>query len=158
MDIKALSRTYLFEGLNIKELKMLLVTAGEISCSKNDIVFSEGDKGNKIFMVSQGVIEIWKKQGNELRGNRLAKLRDGELFGEMSIFDKQPRSASAIATGHKMTKILVWGEQDMTGLIKEYPALGTKILANVVRKLSGHLRNANTAVQNLRKTFLPVYG
>ena len=76
----------------------------------------------------------------------------------MSIFDKQPRSASAIAADDKKTKILVWGEKEMTGLIEEYPALGTKILMNVIQKLSGHLRIANNAIHSLRKTFLPVSG
>ncbi len=158
MDTKVLSRTYLFEGLNIKELELLLVTAGEKICSKNDIVFREGERGNKLFMVSQGVIEIWKKESTELKGSCLAKVKDGELFGEMSIFDGQPRSASAIAAGDQKTKVLIWGEKEMMGLIEEYPALGTKILLNVVKKLSGHLRSANNAIHSLRKTFLPVYG
>jgi CRP-like cAMP-binding protein len=158
MNTKVLSRTYLFEGLNIKELELLLVAAGEITCSKNDIVFKEGERGNKIFMVSQGVIEIWKKEITELKGSCLAKVKDGELFGEMSIFDRQPRSASAIVGGDKKTRVLVWGEKEMMGLIEEYPALGTKILINVIKKLSGHLRNANNAIHSLRKTFLPVYG
>ena len=158
MNTKVLSRKYLFEGLNIKELELLLVAAGEIICSKNDIVFKEGERGNKIFMVSQGVIEIWKKESTELKGSCLAKVKDGELFGEMSIFDRQPRSASAIVGGDKKTKVLVWGEKEMMGLIEEYPALGTKILINVIKKLSGHLRNANNAIHSLRKTFLPVYG
>jgi len=158
MNTKVLSRTYLFEGLNIKELELLLVAAGEITCSKNDIVFKEGERGNKIFMVSQGVIEIWKKESTELKGSCLAKVKDGELFGEMSIFDRQPRSASAIVGGDKKTKVLVWGEKEMMGLIEEYPALGTKVLINVIKKLSGHLRSANNAIHSLRKTFLPVYG
>ncbi len=158
MNTKVLSRTYLFEGLNLKELELLLVTAGEKTCSKNDIVFREGERGNKIFMVSQGVIELWKKESTELKGSCLAKVKDGELFGEMSIFDGQPRSASAIAAGDQKTKVLVWGEKEMTGLIEEYPALGTKILLNIIKKLSGHLRSANNAIHSLRKTFLPVYG
>ncbi len=85
-------------------------------------------------------------------------MKDGELFGEMSIFDRQPRSASAIAAGDQKTKVLVWGEKEMMKLIQEYPALGTKILLNVIKKLSGNVRNANNAIHNLRKTILPVYG
>ncbi len=41
---------------------------------------------------------------------------------------------------------------------EEYPALSTKILLNVIKKLSGNLRNVNNTIHNLRKTFLPVYG
>jgi len=158
VNTKVLSRTYLFEGLNIKELELLLVSAGEIICSNNDIVFKEGERGNKIFMVSQGVIEIWKKESTELKGSCLAKVKDGELFGEMSVFDRHPRSASAIAAGDQKTKVLFWGEKEMMKLIQQYPTLGTKILINVIQKLSGHLRNANNAIHSLRKTLLPVYG
>ena len=158
MNTKVLSRTYLFEGLNVKELELLLVAAAERICSKDDVVFREGEAGHKIFMVSQGTIEIWKKESTELKGSCLAKVKDGELFGEMSVFDRQPRSASAIAAGDQKTKVLIWGEKEIVKLIQEYPALGTKIMLNVIRKLSGHLRNANNAIHSLRKTFLPVSG
>ena len=46
----------------------------------------------------------------------------------------------------------------MMGLIQTYPAVGTKILLNVIKKLSGNLRDANNVIHSLRKTFLPVYG
>ncbi len=158
MNTKVLSRTYLFEGLNIKELELLLVAAAEKICSKDQVVFREGEAGNKLFMVSQGTVEIWKKENVDLKGSCLAKVKDGELFGEMAIFDRQPRSASAIVAGDQKTKVLIWGEKEMIGIIQEYPALGTKILMNVIKKLSGHLRNANNAIHSLRRTFLPVSG
>ena len=158
MHTKVLSRTYLFEGLNLKELELLLVTAAEKIFSKDDVVFREGEAGHHIFMVSQGTVEIWKKESTDLKGSCLAKVKDGELFGEMSIFDRQPRSASAIAGGDQKTKVLVWGEKEIVKLIQEYPALGTKIMLNVIRKLSGHFRNANNAIHSLRKTLLPVSG
>ncbi len=79
MNTKVLSRTYLFEGLNVKELELLLVAAAERICSKDDIVFREGEAGHKIFMVSQGTVEIWKKENVDLKGSCLAKVKDGEL-------------------------------------------------------------------------------
>ena len=158
MDTKVLSRTYLFEGLNVKELELLLTAAGEKICGKGDVVFREGDSGNQVYMVSQGTIEIWKKESKDLKGTCIGKVRDGELFGEMAVFDRQPRSASAIAAGEDKTKVLVWGEKDLMKIIQQYPALGTKIMINVIRKLSGHLRNANNAIHSLRRTFLPVSG
>ncbi|NIO08916.1 MAG: cyclic nucleotide-binding domain-containing protein [Deltaproteobacteria bacterium] len=158
MNTKVLSRTYLFEGLSVKELELLLVAAGEKVCAKNDVVFREGEAGNQVYMVSQGTVEIWKKESADLKGTCIGKVKDGELFGEMAVFDKQPRSASAIAAGEDKTKVLVWGEKDLMKLIQEYPALGTKIMTNVIKKLSGHLRNANNAIHSLRRTFLPVSG
>ena len=158
MNTKVLSRTYLFEGLNVKELELLLVVAGEKICEKDDVVFREGEEGHQIYMVSQGTVEIWKKESAELKGTCLGKVKDGELFGEMSVFDRQPRSASAVAGGDQKTKVLIWGEKEIVKLIQEYPSLGTKIMLNVIRKLSGHLRNANNAIHSLRKTFLPVSG
>ena len=56
-------------------------------------IFSEGDRGDRAYLIQTGVVEIVK---NEMP---LAKLGPGELFGEMALVDDKPRMASAVAKG-----------------------------------------------------------
>jgi len=60
-----------------------------------EILFSEGDGGNEMYLIKSGQIMITKRIGNEEK--TLAILKDGDFFGEMAVLDQSPRSASAIA-------------------------------------------------------------
>ena len=92
-----LPATDVFKGLSPEELKLIGEHAQEIIFPANAVIFREGEPGDKMFLIAEGVVEIWKSDGKELRGSRLARLKENEIFGEMAIFDKQPRSASAYA-------------------------------------------------------------
>lgn len=61
---------------------------------KGQILFEEGDTGTEAFLISTGVIEIYRRGAVE---QILATLGPGELLGEMSLIDDQPRAASARA-------------------------------------------------------------
>ena len=59
-------------------------------------VFNEGDRGDRAYVVQDGVIEIWRKDeyGNPIV---LGKVEKGGIFGEMALIDDQPRMATARA-------------------------------------------------------------
>jgi len=59
------------------------------------ILFHEGDAGNEAFLIMSGSIEIYRVNGGDQQS--LATLGRGEILGEMSLIDKQPRMASARA-------------------------------------------------------------
>lgn len=152
MNKNLLSSVEVLKGLDHSELEQLEKSAKEMICPEGKIIFKEGDNGDKMFLILDGVVQIWKSEGGELKGTRLARLKEGEIFGEMALFDKEPRSASAIATITKETKILVWEEKDIFGLIQTYPQLGVKILTNILKKVSNRLRVANDAIQTLLRS------
>jgi len=62
---------------------------------KGQILFEEGDAGTEAFLISAGAIEVYRRGAIE---QSLARLGPGELLGEMSLIDDQPRAASARAT------------------------------------------------------------
>lgn len=70
----------------------------------NDIIFREGDPGGYAFFVLSGYVEI----STEVKGERkfLATLGEGEIIGELSIFNKQPRTATAKAVVPTVIKVL----------------------------------------------------
>jgi CRP-like cAMP-binding protein len=149
MSNHKLGSTDVFKGLDPDELNIVEARAQEMIYGANSIVFREGEPGDRMFLIVDGVIEIWKSDGKELKGSRLARLKENEIFGEMAIFDKEPRSASAYAVINNQTRILVWSEKDLNDLIREHPEMGLKILTNMLQKMSNRLRVANEAIHTL---------
>jgi CRP-like cAMP-binding protein len=66
------------------------------SYSKGDLIITEGEKGEKAFLINKGHVEI-KKSSLDGQLVVLARLSQGQMFGEMCLFDNKPRSASAYA-------------------------------------------------------------
>ncbi|MDR2149701.1 MAG: cyclic nucleotide-binding domain-containing protein [Spirochaetaceae bacterium] len=65
------------------------------SYQKDDIIFSEGEMGDELFIIKSGSIKITKYMNNN--EVLLAMLKAGDIFGEMALLESKPRSASAIA-------------------------------------------------------------
>ena len=88
----------LFEGLNDDDREALAKRLTEKSYNPGQSVFDKGDKGNSMYLVLSGAVQIFlppeKKDGEKVI---LKDVRTGEYFGELSLFDDKPRSASAQA-------------------------------------------------------------
>jgi CRP-like cAMP-binding protein len=63
----------------------------EMELEEDTVIFDEGDKGDSMYIIYQGEIEIYKKN------TTLAVLKEREVFGELSLIDAESRSASAKA-------------------------------------------------------------
>ena len=62
-----------------------------------EVIFREGDKGEGMYVIQAGKVKITKQTtSGEVT---LSVLEDGDIFGEMALFDKLPRSATATASG-----------------------------------------------------------
>ena len=59
-------------------------------------IFRQGDAGGAMYVIESGEVQI-RLFGDSAQAMRLQDLRPGEFFGEMSMFDRRPRSASAFA-------------------------------------------------------------
>lgn len=147
-----ISSADLFKGLDGAELDLLEKRAKEMVLPVDKIIFKEGEPGDKMFLLVHGVVEIWKSEDKELKGSRLARLKQGEIFGEMSLFDKEPRSATAVTAMAKETRVLIWDEKEVSELLQQNPRLGTKILNNILKKVSHRLRVANDAIHTLMRS------
>src|SRR3989338_6487832 len=60
-----------------------------------ELLFRENDTSNCMYLIKKGTVAIRKKKGKE--SIELAKIYSGEVIGELSFFDRAPRSASAVA-------------------------------------------------------------
>src|SRR5262245_65080847 len=102
-----------------------------------DIIFSEGEIGNEMYILQSGTVELIKAIGKETRV--LATLEKGDFFGEMSVLEDLPRTASARAkTDVELVRI---NGATFDSMLKG----NTEIAGRMMRKLSRRLRDV-TAV------------
>ena len=101
-------RLFREQGLSRRELMTLATFSAERRFPEGDHLFHEGDRGGEMYVVAEGRAMISKMvAGGE---EALAILGRGDLFGEMSLIDGEPRSADARAYGGSLTVLAVTGE------------------------------------------------
>ncbi|MCC7072442.1 MAG: cyclic nucleotide-binding domain-containing protein [Deltaproteobacteria bacterium] len=134
-----LGKLPLFGGLADDALRSFADAAVEKAFRAGDQVFRESDVARDLYVLESGALEVIKRgrQGDL----SLWKIRPGESFGEMSLIDMQPRSASVVATVDSTT--WCWGYAVFR---ERYCADGkcyTLLVMNVARELSRRLRRAD---------------
>lgn len=102
-----------------------------------DVLFKEGDVGRALFILEWGQIEI-SRQGERGKRQQIAVLGPGEYFGEISLLDDHPRTASAIALTPSRVYLLYKTELD--ALLEGAPHAGAAIMAHLAEVLASRLR------------------
>lgn len=93
-------------------------------CYPGEIIFCEGEPGDSLYVIMDGEVKIFRNSGNsEITMNILTA---GQIFGEMALLDKKPRSATAIATTN--TKLAVVSKVNFEVTTELNPKLMTKII------------------------------
>jgi CRP/FNR family cyclic AMP-dependent transcriptional regulator len=132
----------LFGGLPDPALQRLLELMQVRTCAAGEIICAEGEPAREMFVVRSGSVEVHKRV---LDGQTcLARLRAGDEFGEMSLIDIQPRSASVVAC--EETELYVLGNMHLLMLYEEDLPSYTFFVQNLCRELSRRLRLANDAI------------
>jgi CRP-like cAMP-binding protein len=132
-----LAQVPLFSTCSRKDLQKLGKASDEIEVKQGKVLVEEGKPGHEFFLIEDGTAEV-------RRNNRkVATLARGQFFGELSLLDRGPRSATVIANTD-MT-LVVLGQREFLGVIDEVPAMAHKLLA----ALAGRLREADSAAAAL---------
>ena len=139
IDVSTLRRIPLFREFNEEQLAQVLATVSERRFAKHQFVVREGEPGDTFFIIANGSVAV-TRIGPDGRETILSILKEGDFFGEMSMFDSSLRSAS-IKT---LTDVEVGAvrRDDFMGLIDTNPQIG-KLL---VIELSDRLRQANALI------------
>src|SRR3981081_2010318 len=89
----ALKAVPFFTQLSGKEVDLIGAVATEKNYAKNPVVLNEGEMGDSLYMIQSGKVKVFigDEEGREII---LKILSPGAFFGEMSMIDKEPRSAS----------------------------------------------------------------
>lgn len=90
----------------------------------DQIIFCEYEPGNDFYMILSGQVKILKTVGNSIK--TLDIINSGDIFGEMSLLDSQPRSATAVAVTE--VRSLNFNRENFDYLMKKTPQIGFKLL------------------------------
>jgi CRP/FNR family cyclic AMP-dependent transcriptional regulator len=116
---------------------------------KEAVILSREEPGMALFLITKGKVKVvlYGPSGREVI---LSMLKDGDFFGEMSLLDGQPRSASVV--GVQDSEVLVLDRPDFVRFIETRPLVALSILGEMSRRL----READQKIGSL--ALLDVYG
>jgi signal transduction histidine kinase len=126
----------LFSQLSASDLSQLDRIAQEQSFPVGKEIFKEGDPGDGVYIVREGVVEI-SVLGGQTGRYIFSKVGPGELLGEMAVIEDKPRSATAVA--REKTTLYFLPRNEILDLVEKSPALAMTLL----REVSHRLRSFN---------------
>ncbi|HJS25820.1 MAG TPA: cyclic nucleotide-binding domain-containing protein [Actinomycetota bacterium] len=130
-----LAQVPLFEGLGRRDLKRITEHADEISYRQHEAIVEAGQSGGSFYVIVEGEVKV--VQGSKV----LTRLGPGEFFGEISLLDGGPRTATVVAET-PVTAIRIFKESFEKAVAQE-PSVAAKILAVVARRLREAERHLN---------------
>jgi signal transduction histidine kinase len=136
-----LRRVPLFAGLSEGDLERLYQMAETVSVPAGQLVLREGDRGDALYVVLDGELEITKRQGGQ--DILLAVSRAGEFLGEMSLLEQTPRSASVRTL--RESRLLVISQTAFKTLLSCSPSAPLTILHTLTSRLRN---NESVLMQN----------
>jgi CRP/FNR family cyclic AMP-dependent transcriptional regulator len=146
VTVKSEDKVDLFRerGLSAAEMKLLATFSSEERFSEGSMIFREGDKGDKLYIVLDGRVRISKfipGVGEEA----LAVLDRGDFFGEMALIDEKPRSADAKAHETDAT-VLSIDRATLNEILSMDPHASLQFLNLLCRMISRRLREINDKI------------
>ena len=142
IDEVVVRKAPIFLGLDTSAADALRASMSLVKLRKGQSLFKEGDDGDNLYVVSNGKVKLGTKSPDG-RENLLMILGPGDMFGELSLFDSGPRTATATAVTD--SKLLTLGQEKVIPWVKEYPEVSLQLLA----RLASRLRRTNEVVGDL---------
>ena len=144
----------LFQDLEDRELEQVLSRTRPREFPAGRVIIQEGDPGDSVYIMISGEVEITKQLTLVLdedtpkeRVMIRLKAEDGVYFGEMSLLENDPRSATVTALSD--CRVLELYQKDFLELVRNDPAMGLKVLLRLAQLLSRHLRKTDQDVVKL---------
>ena len=137
---KELSDIGIFGGLDESTIAEFVQRLPVLRLTPGDVVFREGDAGRELFVLLQGEMEVIK-QSKTQRESRVAIFGPGDWFGEMSILDIMPRSATVRALAP--SRVLKMSAHDLEQLYRRDLKAYSIVVLNIAREMSRRLRVAD---------------
>ena len=139
--LRVIARSPLFEMLSDPELDYVAELSRPRHLNSGEVMFEEGDLGDSVFVIVAGEIEVLRRDATGAQ-KVLTVLNPMEFFGEMSLVDKEYRSATIRARTD--VDLLQLSAENLTTFRKNYRDGFTFVIINIARVLSTRLRDANS--------------
>ena len=125
--ITYLERVQIFEGCSNRQLRAIARIAEVQEGPAGEVLARVGDPGDRFFVIVDGAARI------EVSTQKHHRIGPGEFFGEMSLLDGEPRSATVIAD--TAVRLLVIHRRDFVTLLREVPALTQQMLVTLCQRV-----------------------
>ncbi|MDZ7578624.1 MAG: Crp/Fnr family transcriptional regulator [Candidatus Nanopelagicales bacterium] len=132
----------LFVALGPEAAAALRAATREVRLAKGDLLFREGDEGDRLYVLEEGKIKLGTASVDG-RDTLLAVLGPGEMIGELSLFDPGPRTATATA----LTDIVA--REVGHDALRPWLAGRPEVAEALLRALAKRLRKTNEAMSDL---------
>jgi CRP/FNR family cyclic AMP-dependent transcriptional regulator len=144
-----LARLEVFSALEERELREVAQLAVPRSYERGEVIFREGDTGDTCYVIRSGSVSVMREH-QDGRVIALAELRAGAMFGELSMFGGETRSATVETL--EPTRAVALLAADFQRLLRSHPQIAVKML----NALADRLREANERL--LQQSFQTVAG
>ena len=131
-DEEVIRRAPLFTALDDASAATLRESMTQVKVSKGQTLFKEGDAGDRLFVVVEGKLKLGTSSGDG-RENLLSILGPGDMFGELSLFDPGPRTATATAVTD--ARVLALANDQVIGWVTAHPQVSLQLLKRLARRL-----------------------
>ncbi|WP_307844705.1 Crp/Fnr family transcriptional regulator [Actinotalea solisilvae] len=142
MDDDVVLSAPLFAAIDPEAAQALFVSMKPLRLPRGHAVFHEGEPGDRLYVIGSGKVKLGRRS-TDGRENLLSVLGPGEMFGELSLFDPGPRTATASAVADATLYELSHAE--LIGWLERYPAVAKHLLEALARRL----RRTNEALADL---------
>ena len=143
-----LGQAPLFEALSDEDARALRSDVVHVTISRGDRLFSEGDGGDQLYIILAGKVKL-TRAAHDGRENLLSVHGPGEMFGELSLFDPAPRTASATAITDATLAGLAHDD------LRSWLATRPDVAMHMLQALAQRLRRINDIKADLVFTDVP---
>jgi CRP/FNR family transcriptional regulator, cyclic AMP receptor protein len=147
-NLEMLKRSDVFGGLGDDQLGRILELARPQVFAEGAMIVEEDQKGGSCYFITAGRVDIEiRPPFSGARGpQKIATIKSGEMFGELSLVDGFLRSATARAV--EPTEVMAFENTAMEKLMEEDPRIGYRVMRNIANVLSQRIRTTNMKLRN----------
>lgn len=140
--VELLKKIPLFSSLKNEELEAINMVSIVKKFQKDQIILLENEDGDSLFTITKGKVKVttFSEHGKEVI---FSILYDGDFFGDMSLLDGKPRSASVVAIEDSEVRMI--RRPDFVRLLDQHPGIALKLL----EELTSRLRKADERIESL---------
>ncbi|MDO4233103.1 MAG: cyclic nucleotide-binding domain-containing protein [Lautropia sp.] len=140
-----LSRTPLFSGMGHGESRLLGAVMQVYEAEPGQTLIREGEPGDYMLLVMRGLVDVLRRDEHNFP-RQIAVATPGQVLGEMSMVDGEPRFATCVV--RETCRLAMLSRASLLTLMQREPVLGNKILLKLVSLLSERLRDSTAQLVN----------
>jgi CRP-like cAMP-binding protein len=112
------------------EIIQLIDSLERITYNKGQTIIFQGEISNRLYLISEGKVSVWIKQGKEKK--QVALLGQGEYFGEMSLLE--PITASATLRAEEQCELFTLSREKLISVTNKFPKSIDKIREKILKR------------------------